>query len=320
VFAALSQARLNVNPGKQKIVIILGPTAVGKSELALRLALELNAEIVNADSQQVYRYMDVGTGKPSVAERRRVRHHVVDVVNPDEEFNAALFRRLAAESISDMVGRGRRTVVCGGTGLYIKTLTHGLFTGPARDPLVRAALGAEAERDGLAALYARLGRQDPEATAWIHPNDRQRIVRALEVYQLTGKPMSQWQKEHAFAEAPYQTLAIGRNRERAELYGAIDRRCDRMIENGLLEEVRQLAARGYSLELKALQSVGYRHMGMVLRGECLLQEAVDLMKRDTRRLAKRQLTWFRNDREIRWFHPSEIAAARIAITNFLEAR
>jgi tRNA dimethylallyltransferase len=309
-----------VNASKPKIVIIVGPTAIGKSGIALRLAAELAAEIINADSQQVYRYMDVGTGKPSAAERRRVPHHLIDVVNPDEEFNAAIFRRRAVESISDVRSRGKSSIVCGGTGLYIKTLTKGLFTGPAHDPLVRAALNREAERSGLPALYERLERHDPRASAWIHPHDRQRIVRALEVFELTGKPISRWQEEHAFAEAPYDTLTIGLNRARAELYDAINRRCDRMMENGLLDEVRQLVAQGYGLELKALQSVGYRHMGMVLRGQCLLDEAVNLMKRDTRRLAKRQLTWFRNDRDVLWFHPAETAAVRTAVEDFLTER
>jgi tRNA dimethylallyltransferase len=306
-----------VNAGKPKIVIVLGPTAVGKSDVALQLAAELGGEIINADSQQVYRYMDVGTGKPSAAERRRVPHHLIDVVDPDEEFNAAIFRRLAAESISDAHGRGKCAIVCGGTGLYIKTLTKGLFIAPAQDSLVRAALNREAERSGLPALYERLEHCDPKASAWIHRHDRQRIVRALEVFELTGKPISQWQKEHAFADTPYDTLTVGLNRERAELYDAIDRRCDRMMEDGLLDEVRELVARGYGLGLKALQSVGYRHMGMVLGGQYLLDEAVNLMKRDTRRLAKRQLTWFRSDRDILWFHPAETAAVRTAIKDFL---
>lgn len=313
-------ALVTVNPGKLRVVVILGPTAVGKSEVASELAPELRAEIINADSQQVYRYMDIGTGKPSAAQRRRVPHHLIDVVDPDEEFNAAMFRRLAAESISNIHTRGKCAIVCGGTGLYIKALTKGLFTGPAHDPEVRGALSREAERNGLAALYERLRQFDPEATTWIHPHDRQRILRALEVYQLTGKPMSQWQKEHAFAESPYHLLTIGLNRARAELYDAINRRCDRMIENGLLDEVRQLVARGYGLELKPLQSVGYRQMGMVLRGDLPLDDAVYVMKRDTRRLAKRQLTWFRNDREILWFHPAQTGPIRAAIKNFVTER
>jgi tRNA dimethylallyltransferase len=314
---AIDRAPVVVNPAKIKLAIIVGPTAVGKSEVAAELALAIGAEIVNADSQQVYRYMDIGTGKPSEAERRRVPHHLIDVVNPDEDFNAAIFRRLATASIDDIRRRGKVAIVCGGTGLYIKALTRGLFAGPAHDPALRAALFDEAERSGRAALYQRLERLDPAAARWIHPNDGHRIVRALEVLELTGKSMSQWQKEHAFADRPYIMLTIALNRERAELYDAINRRCERMIENGLLDEVRQLVARGYRLDLKPLQSVGYRHMGMVLRDERSMNDALDLMKRDTRRLAKRQLTWFRADRDLLWFHPTQTKEMRAALEKFL---
>jgi tRNA dimethylallyltransferase len=288
---------------KTKLVIILGPTAVGKSELALELAAEIHGEIVNADSQQVYRHLDIGTGKPSAADRARVPHHLIDVVDPDEDFNAALFRALAAQCIADIQGRRRPVMLCGGTGLYLKALTRGLFVGPGQDAAVRENLNREIDRRGLAALYERLVEIDPGVPSAIHPNDRQRIVRALEVYELTGKPLSRWQKEHAFGDEPYEALKIGLNRERAELYDRINRRCERMIQDGLLEEVRGLVAKGYSLDLKPLRSVGYRQMGAVVRGEMSLEEALGEMKQETRHLAKRQLTWFRGDAEVRWFHP-----------------
>lgn len=305
---------------KTKLIIVLGPTAVGKSELALDLAAKIGGEIVNADSQQVYRHLDIGTGKPSQAERARVRHHLIDVVDPDEEFNAALFRRLAAESIADIERRGRQTVVCGGTGLYLKALTRGLFDGVGQDPKVRDQLNGEMARSGLPALYARLTKIDPGVVSTIHPNDRQRIVRALEVYEMTGKPISQWQKEHAFGEEPYEVLKIGLNRERGELYDRINRRCERMIEDGLLDEVRGLVDKGYGLDLKALCSVGYRQMGAVIRGDMALAEALDEMKQETRHLAKRQLTWFRADKDVRWFHPERdrVEIARSA-EQFLQA-
>jgi tRNA dimethylallyltransferase len=288
---------------KTKLVIILGPTAVGKSELALDVAGEIDGEIVNADSQQVYRYLNIGTGKPSPRDRARVTHHLIDVVDPNEEFSAALFCRLAAASIDDIQRRQRRAIVCGGTGLYLKALTHGLFVGPGQDQSVRETLNREIAERGLAVLYERLGNIDPSVTSTIHPNDRQRIIRALEVYELTGKPLSQWQKEHAFGDQPYEVLKIGLSRERADLYDRINRRCERMIREGLLEEVRRLAGRGYSLNLKPLRSVGYRQMGAVVRGEIALDEALNQMKKETRHLAKRQLTWFRGDAEIHWFHP-----------------
>lgn len=288
---------------KAKIIVILGPTASGKSRTAIELAGDRGAEIINADSQQVYRYMDIGTGKPTLAERARVAHHLIDLVDPDEEFNVAMFRERAAAAVEVIRARNKPVIVCGGTGLYIKALTRGLFAGPGQDASIRDALAREIETHGLSRLYARLQQIDPVAISWIHPNDRQRIVRALEVYELTGKPMSFWQKEHAFTEAPFETLEIGMAPDRAELYTLIDRRCDQMIADGLLKEVTELVNRGYSFELKPMQSVGYRHMGLFLTRAMTHQDAVALMKRDTRRLAKRQLTWFRRDTEIVWLHP-----------------
>ena len=290
---------------KPKIVIVLGPTAVGKTELALAVAQRVNAEIVNADSQQVYRYLDIGTGKPSKPERERVRHHLIDVVNPDEDFNAARYRQLAAASIDEIHKRGAKVLVSGGTGLYLKALTGGLFSGPSQDTELRANLEREIAQIGLAALYDRLIATDPGANTKIHPNDRQRIIRALEVYQRTGRPLSEWQNEHRFQEEAFQVLKIGLARARAELYDLINRRSESMIRAGLLDEVRGLMERGYELDLKPLRSVGYRQMGEVIEGIKGLPEAMAEMKQETRRLAKRQLTWFRSDPEIRWFHPEK---------------
>jgi tRNA dimethylallyltransferase len=302
---------------KAKIVIILGPTAVGKSELALDLASRLNGEIVNADSQQVYRYLDIGTGKPSKSDRELVRHHLIDVVNPDEEFNAAMFRHLATEIICQIHERKRHVIVCGGTGLYLKALTHGLFEGPGQDPQIRRALEHEFEQNGIAALYQRLVQIDPTVTSTIHPNDRQRTIRALEVYQLTGKPISQWQRDHRFQEEPYDVFKIGLNRERAELYDRINRRSERMIQEGLLDEVRGLVAKGFALTLKPLGSVGYLQMGQVLQGMMSVEAALEEMKQETRHLAKRQLTWFRSDKEICWFHPKQRDEIVTATEKFL---
>jgi len=288
---------------KPKLVLILGPTAVGKTELTLALAQTIHAEIVNADSQQVYRFLDIGTSKPSKVERERVPHHLIDVVNPNEEFNAAIYRRLATAAIREIVKRGMPAVVCGGTGLYLKALTGGLFAGPGRDSELRAKLEREITETGLAPLYHRLITVDPSANRNIHPNDRQRVIRALEVYQSTGRPLSAWQNEHRFHEQSFEVLKIGLERERSQLYDLINARTESMIRAGLLDEVRGLLARGYGLDLKPLRSVGYRQMGEVIKEIKKLPEALEEMKQETRRLAKRQLTWFRSDPEIRWFHP-----------------
>jgi tRNA dimethylallyltransferase len=304
---------------KPKLLIVLGPTAVGKSDLALELAGEMIAEIINADSQLIYRGMDIGTAKPSKEQRDKIPHHLIDVVDPDERFNVATFRQLATASIHDIRERGKQPLVCGGTGLYLKALTRGLFVGPAQNPEIREGLHSESRRNGLDSLYQRLARVDPAATSWIHPHDRQRIIRALEVYELTGKPISEWQEEHSFSETPFQTLKVGLHRDRAELYERINQRCEGMIEAGLVEEVKSLLGKGYSLDLKPLQSVGYRQVGLFLNGRMGFADAVFLMKRDTRRLAKRQLTWFRGDNEIHWFHPErERAEIRRSVREFLD--
>lgn len=288
---------------KPKILVILGPTAVGKSDIALALAERFNGEIVNADSQQVYRYMNIGTGKASMAARERVPHHLIDIVDPDEDFNVALFRRLSMAAIDEIHSRGRKAFICGGTGLYLKALIQGLFEGPGQDRAIREDLQKEIAGHGLRFLYTRLAQIDPAATSAIHPNDRQRIIRALEVYQLTGKPLSAWQHQHAFHEDPFRVLKIGLNRERSELYDLINRRCEVMVRSGLLEELCALVGKGYSLDLRPLKSVGYRQMGAVLAGKINLAEAVKEMKQETRHLAKRQLTWFRRDDAILWLHP-----------------
>jgi len=288
---------------KPRTVIILGPTGTGKSEVAIDVALQVDGEVINADSQLVYRHMDIGTAKPPASVRQKVAHHLIDVVDPDGEFNAALYRELALKVIQDITARRKKAIVCGGTGLYMRALTQGLFVGPAKNPEVRKRLEEEARERGSDFLYQRLRQVDPDATDRIHPNDRYRIIRALEVFELTGKGISRWQKEHGFKESAFEVLKIGLNREREELYALINRRCDEMIGRGLVDEVNGLVERGYSLDLPALQSVGYRQIGLYLRGRVALDEAVALMKRDTRHLAKRQLTWFRADKEIRWFHP-----------------
>lgn len=290
---------------KKKITIILGPTASGKSALAIDLSPLFNAEIINADSMQVYRFMDIGTAKPDRADREKVVHHLIDVVNPDEDYTVAAFRKDASEKIEEITRRGKNVFVVGGTGLYIKALAEGLFEGPERDLDMRESLLDEARIRGEVSLYERLKRVDPVSASAIHPNNLRRVVRALEVYYLTKRPLSDFHREHAFSERPYDALKIGLLKERAGLYADIEERVDWMMREGLLDEARRLKSMGYGTDLKPMAGLGYKEMCLHLNGAIALEEAVELLKRNTRRYAKRQLTWFRKDPEIRWFYPEE---------------
>ena len=231
---------------KPRIVCIVGPTGVGKTDVALSVAERLDAEIVSADSMQVYRYMDIGTAKPTSEQRRRVPHHLLDVVDPDEDFNAALFRERALAAIEGIRARGRNVLVAGGTGLYVKALTRGLFKGPGRDAALRADLERAAAEHGVGHLFERLEQVDPEAARRIEPRDRVRIVRALEVHAHTDRPLSEWQRAHGFGDRPFDVLGVALERPRAELYERIDRRCAEMLAAGLLDETRVLLERGLS--------------------------------------------------------------------------
>lgn len=290
---------------KQKIVIILGPTASGKTDLAVRLAETLGGEIVNADSMQVYRGMDIGTAKPSPELRRRVPHHLIDIADPDMNFSASDFRREAARAIDDITGRGKRVFIVGGTGLYIRALSQGLVDAPSGAGEVRLELEERTRREGNEAMLRELADVDPLTAARLHRNDRVRIIRALEVYKLTGIPVSQQRSDHGFREDHYSALKIGLMVERKELYDRVDKRVEKMIADGLLGEVQDLLDHGYIPDLKAMRSIGYRQICSGLSGEYPMEEAVRLIKRDTRHYAKRQMTWFNSDKEIYWVEYSD---------------
>jgi tRNA dimethylallyltransferase len=290
---------------RQKIVIILGPTASGKSDLALCLAERLDGEIVNADSMQLYRGLDIGTAKPSMELRQRVPHHLIGIADPDQEFSAADFRREATKAIVDIAGRGKKAFIVGGTGLYIRALLQGLVDSPSGAGEVRLGLEEEARRHGNEALLGELARVDPLTAERLHPNDLVRIIRALEVYRMTGKPVSQQRSSHGFSGDYYCALKLGLMVDRLELYERIDRRVEKMINDGLVDEVRTLLESGFSPQLKALRSIGYRQICAFLSGEYSLAEGVRLIQRDTRRYAKRQMTWFRKDNEINWVEYSD---------------
>lgn len=289
---------------KPKIVVVAGPTATGKSAIAVEIASIFNGEVVTADSMQVYRHMDIGTAKPASEEMGGVPHHLMDIVDPDEEYTAARFSREAGEAIENIASRSRLPIVAGGTGLYIRALLHGLFEGPVSDKAIREGLMAQALDKGKEALHEELKKIDPEAASSIHPNNIARVIRAIEVYRLTGKPISAFQKEHGFTPSRFDALKIGLIKEREELYRDIDARVDRMMEAGLVEEVKTLLERGYSARLKPMGGLGYKEVAGYLSGRYPIDEAVRLLKMNTRHYAKRQLTWFRKDPGIKWFHPA----------------
>ncbi len=314
----MSHQGLRKGPPRFPIVILVGPTASGKTGVALDWAERLGGEIVSADSMQVYRHMDVGTAKPSLEARQRIAHHLLDVVDPDETFNAAMFQDLADRAIADIHGRGRTALIVGGTGLYIRALHRGLFEGPDGDNLLRDALRHEVEERGVEALHLDLQRLDPEAARRIHPRDVVRIVRALEVYHRTGVPISVHQRRHGFGEERYHAIYLGISMSKSALYSRIDTRVDGMMANGLLEEVEGLMRLGYGPDLPSMKAIGYRHMAAYLRGELSLDEAVTQMKRDTRRYAKRQMTWFRRLPEVHWFQGEEASDALEKVKRFLD--
>lgn len=288
-----------VIPRLPPLVVITGPTGVGKTEVATRLARLLPVEVVSADSRQVYREMNIGSGKPTPAQLEAVPHHLIDVVNPDERYHAARFKAEAESALRQIRERGRLPVVVGGTGLYIRALVRGLLPAPPADLIFRAQLAAWANREGAGALHARLSEIAPETARRIHPRDRIRLIRALEIHRLTGQapsPRDHWQK----SPSEFHLLLVGLTVAREFLYRSLEARVDRMIRLGLEEEVRGLLRAGYDEALPSMQGIGYRHFAAVIRGRCSTVHAASLMKRDTKRYAKRQWTWFAREPELRW--------------------
>ncbi|MBI5570786.1 MAG: tRNA (adenosine(37)-N6)-dimethylallyltransferase MiaA [Desulfomonile tiedjei] len=300
-----------------KIVVLAGPTASGKTEIGIRLAEAINAEIVSADSIQLYRYMDVGSAKPSPEERARIRHHMIDIRNPDEDFSAGDYVREARQCIRNILERGKLPLVVGGTGLYIRCLLGGILELPPSQPALRRKYLEEEEKGGPGTLFGKLAELDPPSAVRTGPENISRIVRAFEVMELTGKRMSELMLNHSFQDQPYRYLFLCLSPSRDKLYERIDVRVDSMIKGGLLDEVAMLQRRGYSRDLKPMQSLGYRHAAMILAGETTVEEAIRLMKRDTRRYAKRQGTWFRSEPEVLLCDPDEIDGIGLKIDDFL---
>ncbi len=302
-----------------RLLIVCGPTAVGKSSFAYDLAREVGGELVSIDSVQLYRGLDIGTAKPSASERAEVPHHLVDVLEPDTDHNVAEFMELAHEAIASIRARGKVPIAVGGTNLYIRVLVHGIFDAPEPDESIRARHREIAENLGREHLHELLAEVDPDLAEKLHPNDLVRVSRGLEIFELTEKPLSVHQREHAFRTPNYDALKLAFRRDRTELYDRINERVDRMMERGLVEEYRQLLASGVSSDAKPMQSLGYRHMGLLERGELSPDEVVELLKRDTRRFAKQQLSWLRSEEGVEWFElPDERDAARVRAIGFLE--
>ena len=301
--------------GKQKdsLLVLCGPTAVGKTELALLVAEKFACEIISVDSMQVYRHMDIGTAKPTTAERERIPHYLIDIVNPDDNYTLGRFIGDAETSVQRILAHGKIPLLAGGTGLYFKGFLDGVF---AEDQIIAAKDQGEGDREittlrhslrkrlheeGSAVLHRKLAQLDPESAARIHPNDTQRLLRGLEIYHLTGITWSQHLADQVKGPPRYRTLKIGLTRPRKNLYERINKRVLHMVAQGLLSEVKGLLAMGYDKDLKSMQSIGYRHMISFIENKWSWEKALERLARDTRHYAKRQYTWFSGDPEIIWY-------------------
>ena len=291
------------------LLVIAGPTAVGKSELALQVAEQLQTEIISADSAQVYRYMDIGTAKPTAEEQNRIKHHLIDLVDPDQPFSVADYQQAANKIIKKLWSAKRLPLMVGGTGLYIRAVTNAYAFGRrGADYSTRENYEQDALRFGLRYLYQKLQDLDPETACKIHPNDQKRIIRALEVYSLEGKPISEQVTQTRMNESPFKTLLFGLTINRVALYERIENRVEKMLEKGFLEEVRSLRNKGFGEAAPGMQILGYRQLLAYLEGSEGWEDTVAAIKKETRNLAKRQLTWFRREKEIIWIDVKESTA------------
>lgn len=290
---------------KITLIVICSPTATGKSHLALQLAQSAGAEILNADSLQVYRYMNIGTAKPTLEERRKVAHHLIDVVNPDEEYNAAVYSEQARAIIGNLAGQNKPVFVVGGTGLYIRALLQGIIDTPPVDENIRNYYKTLRDLHGREYVFGLLQKRDPRAAGRLNPNDSVRVIRALEVLDQSGQSIVALQQKHLFADCPYDVCKIGLRVERDELKKRINLRTSQMVEAGLLDEVRGLLEKGYSGKLKPLQSLGYKQMIDFIGKRHGWEQTLDSINRETWQYAKRQMTWFGADKTINWFRPDQ---------------
>jgi len=306
---------------RQPLVVITGPTATGKSDVAVLVAEKLGGEIVSADSMLVYRGMNIGTAKPTHVEMRGVPHHLIDIVEPDQDYSVALFQEQARSVIVDVLNRNKLPILVGGTGLYIGAVIDNYDFSSARgDGSLRGGFLKVAMDNGPESLHQRLSEVDPRAALKLHPRDTRRVIRALEVYYLTGKPISSYHQADQCGQPLYNLFMFGLTMERGRLYRRIEQRVDQMIASGLVGEVKGLLDRGFHAELVSMHGLGYKEIAAYLNGAISLEEAVQILKRNTRRFAKRQLTWFRRNDRIKWFNIDECGNEAVAqeITRCIE--
>lgn len=291
---------------KKPLIILTGPTAVGKTELSIRLAREINGEIISADSMQVYKYMDIGTAKISQKEMQGIRHYLIDELEPDEEFNVVKFKECACNYMEKIYAKGKIPILAGGTGFYIQAVLYGIdFKDNKEDTSYRQQLEEIYKKEGAVFLHNRLLEIDPLSAAAIHPNNVKRVIRALEYYNQTGSRISEHNEEQRNKESPYNFCYFVLNDDRSVLYDRINRRVELMMENGLVREVEYLLKKGCTTDMVSMQGLGYKEIAAYLAGECSLQEAVYTIKRDTRHFAKRQLTWFKREKEVIWIQKNQ---------------
>jgi tRNA dimethylallyltransferase len=301
----------------KKLIVIVGPTGIGKTAFAIKVSKHFNGEIVGADSMQLYKHMAIGTAKPNEQEQKQIRHHMVDFLDPKDVFDAGKYMHLADQAIDKIISRQKIPVITGGTGLYVRALLNGLFRSSTICQKTLDQLSQAVKKNGSDAVHQQLAECDPDAAKKIHPNDTFRVIRALEVFLTTGKKISERQNQHDFKLMRYPSIKIGLYMDREKLYQRINQRVDLMIEQGLLDEVISLIENGYPLTLKSMQSIGYKQMGMYINGDVSFEEAVRLIKRDTRRYAKRQMTWFRKEPDVHWVRPDQYADVEPKIKQFL---
>ncbi len=301
---------------KKPLIVLTGPTAVGKTELSIRLAGAIGGEIISADSMQVYKYMDIGTAKISTAEMGGIPHYLIDILEPDEEFNVVKFKEYAGKCMEQIYALGKIPIIVGGTGFYIQAVLYGIdFKENGEDTTYRQQMEELYKKEGAEYLHAKLAQIDPSSAQAIHPNNVKRVIRALEYYDQTGSRISEHNEEQRKNESPYDFCYFVLNNHREVLYERINRRVDLMMEAGLVQEVKQLLERGLSADMVSMQGLGYKEIVRYLLGECSLEEAVYTIKRDTRHFAKRQLTWFKREKEVTWIQKNDFDDEESKILN-----